>query len=36
LLLLSVAASASLAAIAQDVGRVISSQPIIQQVAAPR
>ena len=36
LLLLSVAASASLAAIAQDVGRVISSQPIIQQVAVPR
>ena len=36
LLLLSVAASASLAASAQDVGRVISSHPIIQQVAVPR
>lgn len=36
LLFLSVAVTASCAALAQDVGRVISSQPIVQQVAVPR
>jgi len=36
LLLLSVAVCASCAASAQDVGRVLSSQAIVQQVAVPR
>jgi uncharacterized protein YcfJ len=35
-LILSAAISASCAASAQDTGRVISSQPIVQQVAVPR